>query len=77
MSQERIKQAIKDETLRCPECKKPIRQYDKYIQMTTDVWDGPGDARIATGGSKVTLICGNDGCSWKERTEYWDNYIEE
>ena len=45
--------------------------------MTTDVWDGAGDTNIATGGGKVTLICGNEGCLWKERTEYWDNYIEE
>jgi hypothetical protein len=75
MSVEEIKTAIKDKKLVCPQCSKPVTDFDKYIQMTVDVWDGFGDSRLGTGGDKVTLICGNEGCSWKERTEYWRNFL--
>ena len=75
MSLQVIRKAIADKKMLCPECKKPVQQFDKYTEMTASVWDGAGDSGLETAGSKVTLICGN--CSWKERTEYWSNYIEE
>jgi hypothetical protein len=77
VSEAEIKQAIKNKTMHCPQCEKPITDYDKYTLMTVDVWDGPGDSRLGTGGDKVTLICGNEGCNWKERTEYWRNFLNE
>jgi hypothetical protein len=43
--------------------------------MTASVWDGAGDSALETKGSKVTLICGNKPCEWKERTEFWSQYI--
>lgn len=75
MSLQKIKQAIEDKKMFCPECKGSVQKYEKYADMLASVWDGPGDARMETEGSKVTLICGN--CDWKERTEYWSNYIED
>lgn len=74
MSQARIKQLITEEQLICPDCDKPIKGMDKYVDTIGSVWDGAGDSHTEGGGSKVTLICGN--CSWKERTEYWENYIK-
>lgn len=41
------------------------------------VWDGAGDSHTETEGSLVTLICANQGCNWKERTEYWENYLKD
>ena len=75
MSLQKIKQAIADKKMICPSCNKPVQQYDKYTELTDSVWDGAGDSNLETSGSKVTLICG--ACDWKERTEYWNNYIEE
>jgi RNase P subunit RPR2 len=75
MSLQRIKQAIADKKVICPNCDKPVQQFDKYVEKTASVWDGPGDSRLETAGSVVTLICGS--CDWKERTEYWSNYIED
>lgn len=77
MSLESFKTLIKDEQLICPKCSKPIKQFDKYVDRMASVWDGAGDSVTETAGSLVTLICANDGCSWKERTEYWDNYMKD
>jgi transcription elongation factor Elf1 len=75
MSLQVIKQAIADKKLLCPNCNKPVKSFDKFIEMTDSVWDGAGDSLLDTKGSKVTLICGN--CDWRERTEFWKNYIED
>lgn len=75
MSLKTIRQAIADQKLVCPECKKPVQQFDKFTEITASVWDGAGDSDLETAGSKVTLICGN--CDWKERTEYWSSYIQD
>jgi hypothetical protein len=76
MSQEELKQAIQDKKLICPKCKDPVQKYDNYIDLVGSVWDGAGDSGVEAEGSKVTLICGNGDCSWKERTEYWDSFEE-
>jgi len=73
MSLSKIKEAISGGKMLCPECKKPVKSYEKFVEMTESVWDGAGDSNLETSGSKVTLICGN--CDWKERTEYWSEYI--
>ncbi|HEY9756079.1 MAG TPA: hypothetical protein V6C97_13010 [Oculatellaceae cyanobacterium] len=78
MSQEkRIKNAIAEKKMLCPECKKPVTKYEKYQDLIGSVWDGAGDSVTEMAGSKVTLTCGNPPCEWKERTEYWENYISE
>ncbi len=77
MSLQTIKQAIADKTMLCPECKKPVKEFEKFVEMTASIWDGAGDSGHETKGSKVTLICGNKPCAWKERTEFWANYIDE
>ncbi len=79
MSQDVIKKAIANQKMRCPKCKNPIKKYDNYVVMTDTAYDGPDSSlQLDSGGpSKVTLICGNESCSWKERTEYWENYLEE
>ena len=77
MSLDRITKAINDKSLHCPVCTLPIQKFSNYVDMATSVWDGAGDSNIETGGSKVTLICGNDNCSWKQRTEYWQNYLHD
>jgi hypothetical protein len=72
-----FKETINAGKLICPSCGKAICQFEKYIEETiSSIWDGAGDSRIETGGSKVTLICGNQGCTWRERTEYWSNYLQ-
>jgi hypothetical protein len=77
MSQEVIKKAIADKKMRCPECKEPIKAYEKYVDMISAVWDGAGDSNTEMGGSKVTLSCGNGSCQWRERTEFWQRFIED
>jgi len=77
MSEQKIKQAIANKKMRCPECKEPIQKYEKYVDMIASVWDGPGDSFMETSGSKVTLICANGKCEWRDRTEYWQSFIEE
>lgn len=77
MSLASFKQIIKDEKLLCPKCTKPVKQFDKYVDKMDSVWDGAGDSHTESTSSVVTLICGNDGCAWKERTEYWDNYLKD
>lgn len=77
MSLEKIKTAISDEQFQCPKCKLPIRQFDKFVETIDSVWDGAGDSHSESSGCKVTLICGNNPCSWQERTEYWENYLRD
>lgn len=77
MSQEKIKQAILDKKILCPKCNQPIKQYEKYTDMIASVWDGPGDSFMDTKGSKVTFICANGTCDWRERTEFWETMIED
>jgi len=78
MSQQRIKDAIENKTMLCPSCNKPVQKFEKYIEMADQVWDGAGDSnRTEFAGAKVTLICGNSPCEWRERTEYWNNYIND
>ncbi len=74
MSLSKIKEAIAAGKMTCPECKKPVKSFEKFVEMTESVWDGAGDSNLETSGSKVTLICGN--CDWKERTEYWSEHIQ-
>ena len=74
MSESMLKQAIEEKKIPCPDCKKPIQKYEKFVELTASVWDGAGDSNIETAGSKATLICGD--CSWKERTEYWEDMID-
>ncbi len=77
MSLQRIKDAVQNNKMRCPSCKSPIQKYEKYVEMVDSVWDGAGDSNTEFAGAKVTLICGNPNCDWRERTEYWNNYIED
>jgi hypothetical protein len=77
MSQQRIKQAINDKKMTCPACKQPVQKFEKYQELMGAVWDGAGDSFGDTVGSKVTLVCGNGPCEWRERTEYWSNYIDD
>lgn len=75
MSLQKFKELVLSGDLRCPECSRPIQGFEKFVETTLSVWDGAGDSNLETGGSKVTLICANEGCSWKERTEYWRSYL--
>lgn len=75
MSLQAIKNAIADKKLICPECKKPILKYEKYAETIDAVRDGFNIQDIESRGYRVTLICGNSGCDWKERTEYPMNYL--
>jgi len=77
MSLQSIKQAIATEKMICPSCGKPVKQFEKYVDMIESAYDGPDSSLPSEGSgkSKVTLICANDDCAWKERTEYWANYI--
>ncbi|MBX9695079.1 MAG: hypothetical protein K2Z81_22025 [Cyanobacteria bacterium] len=77
MSRTRLEKAINDGTLLCPTCEKPVKRFDKFVELTESIWDGAGDSKHETAGSKVTLICGNEGCDWQDRTEYWEDLIED
>jgi hypothetical protein len=77
MSAQVLQEAIDKKKMRCPTCKAPIQKFEKYVEMVDSVWDGAGDSNTVFAGSKVTLVCGNGSCDWRERTEYWRNYIEE
>jgi hypothetical protein len=79
MSLQVIKDAIANKKMRCPKCKGAVKQHEKFVEMTEQIWDGAGDSDRGnqTKGSKVTLICGNDGCDWRERTEFWNNYVDD
>lgn len=75
MSKEVIKKAIEDKELICPDCSKPITKFDNCVETVGSIWGGAGDSNVETAGVKVTLICGNEACSWQERTEYWENFL--
>ena len=77
MSFQAIKDYIAQKKIICPECKKPIQKCDKYADTVDAVWDGFGDSRVDSRGSRITLICGNDKCAWQERTEFWNQYVIE
>lgn len=77
MSLSSFKQLIAEEKLICPKCQNPVKNFDKYVDKIASVWDGAGDSLAETEGSVVTLVCANGGCSWKERTEYWENYLKD
>jgi hypothetical protein len=77
MSLKIIQDAIANKKMICPDCEKPIQKYDKFAETIDAVWDGFGDSRVDSRGSRVTLICGNGKCAWQERTEFWANYLEE
>lgn len=77
MSLQVIKDAITDKKMLCPKCQKPIQKFDKFAETIDAVWDGFGDSRVDSRGSRVTLICGNDKCTWTERTEFWAQFIDE
>jgi hypothetical protein len=76
MSLQKIKDAIANKTMHCPKCKNPIQKFDKYAETIDAVRDGFNTIGIDSRSSRVTLCCGNDGCDWQERTEYWDQYID-
>lgn len=75
MSLQKIKDAINNKKMICPKCKKPVQKYDKYAETIDAVRDGFNIQEIDSLASRVTLTCGNEGCAWTERTEYWDSYI--
>ncbi|MCA9801214.1 MAG: hypothetical protein KC777_04475 [Cyanobacteria bacterium HKST-UBA02] len=77
MSEAKLRQAVEAKKVRCPKCKEPVTAYEKFVEACQSVWDGAGDSGLETDGSKATLICGNKSCTWKERTEFWESYIED
>ena len=77
MSLEKIKQAIADKKLLCPTCQGPIQKFEKYVDTVDNIWDGAGDSKVEFSGCKVTLVCGNGSCDWRQRTDYWSEYLAE
>jgi hypothetical protein len=77
MSESTIKDAIAAKKMICPKCGKPIQKYEKFAETIDSVFEGFNVQTLDSRGSRVTLTCGNDGCDFKERTEYWANYIDE
>ncbi|MGH9553338.1 MAG: hypothetical protein ACRD3W_28415 [Terriglobales bacterium] len=77
MSLQKIKDAIANKKMRCPKCKGPIQTFDKYAETIDAVRDGFNVQEVDSYGSRVTLTCGNGDCDWKERTEYWNQYIDD
>ncbi len=77
MSLSRIQEAVNSKKMICPKCKKPVQKFEKYAETIDAVRDGFNVQEIDSHSSRVTLICNNEGCSWKERTEFWENYIDE
>lgn len=77
MSEQVIKDAIANKQMICPKCEKPIQKYEKYAETIDSVRDGFNILEMDSLGSRVTLNCANGDCSWKERTEYWESYINE
>jgi len=75
MSLKTIKDAIENKKMPCPKCKKPIKQFSKYAETIDAVRDGFNVIEIDSNASRVTLTCGNDDCTWSERTEYWLDFI--
>jgi hypothetical protein len=77
MSESRIREAIANKKMKCPKCGKPIQKYEKYAETVDSVREGFNVQTIDSHGSRVTLTCGQDGCDFRERTEYWENYIDD
>jgi hypothetical protein len=77
MSLQVIKDAIANKKMACPECQSPIQKFEKYAETIDAVRDGFGSTDIDSRGSRVTLVCGNGSCGWRERTEFWSQYIHE
>jgi len=77
MSLSRIQEAVTNKKMICPQCKKPVQKFEKYAETIDAVRDGFNIQEIDSNSSRVTLICNNSGCDWKERTEFWENYIDE
>lgn len=77
MSEQVIKDAIESKKMKCPKCEKPIQKYEKYAETIDSVRDGFNVLEIDSMGSRVTLQCGNGDCSYKERTEFWEGYIDD
>lgn len=75
MSLKKIQDSIKNQKMICPECKKPIQKFEKYAETVDAVRDGFNVLEIDSHASRVTLTCGNGTCAWRERTEYWSEYI--
>jgi RNase P subunit RPR2 len=75
MSLKIIKEAVAAKKMMCPKCEKPIQKFEKYAETIDAVREGLGFTDIDSRGSRVTLTCGNEGCDWTERTEYWSQYI--
>lgn len=77
MSLQAIKDAIANKKMICPKCQNPIKQFDKYAETIDSVREGFNIDTVNSYGERVTLICANDGCAWKERTEYPMEYVLE
>lgn len=77
MSEKKIREAIENKKMLCPDCEKPIQKYSKYSETIDAVRDGFNIQEIDSHSSRVTLTCGNADCEWEERTEYWEEYIDE
>jgi DNA integrity scanning protein DisA with diadenylate cyclase activity len=75
MSLKKITEAVTNKKMICPECKQPVQKFEKYAETIDAVRDGFNVIEIDSNASRVTLTCGNGSCSWKERTEYWSEYI--
>jgi len=75
MSLKAIENAIDNQKLICPKCKAPVKNYEKYAETIDAVRDGFNVQEIDSHGERVTLICNNSGCDWKERTEYPMQYV--
>lgn len=76
MTEKIIQDAIKDQKMQCPECSKPLLKYENFAATVDAVRDGFNVQEIDSSASRVTLICGNGDCKWKERTEYWEDFID-
>lgn len=77
MLQQEIKEAIAAKKMICPKCEKPIQKYEKYAETIDRVSDGFNIQEIDSHAARVTLICGNEGCKWHERTEYPTEFLSD
>ncbi len=75
MALQEIKDAISNKKMICPKCKEPIQKYDKFAETIDAVRDGFNVLEIDSHAIRVTLICANGACDWKERTEYPMEYV--
>ena len=77
MTESTIKDAIAAKKMMCPKCNKPIQKYEKFAETIDSVSEGFNISENRSDGSRVTLTCGNEGCDFRERTEYWASYIDD